>query len=319
MTHDKCGENCRWPRFHKDLEDLKTEETYMGVKLEANYPGRLRNTRAVFEAQQEGQGQEQVLQSVTQKMEDLVRRLKQDLRWEMFTSEVSDAIELTRDICDLSTLAEKVKEHGHVVVGLLKAESWCDKMYQLTNSIDQIPKDALKEAFKSFLSSFERYIESKVAKGKNIDSKETIKDFLSEDGGLYKGNEIILHCFCVVAVKFSVESSVESLISRYEVHFNKRRQLKTENAAQEIYISENGPLLVRNFFSYFDLQLMNLYCQVHADKLLKRALDKFFIAESNSANWHFYHSDLTRFYESDHSKTVKRLQAQRSRLSFVEK
>ena len=107
--------------------------------------------------------------------------------------------------------------------------------------------------------------------------------------------------------------------SGYETHFNRKRQLKTENAAQEIYISENGPLLVRNFFSYFDLQLMNLYCQVHADKLLKRALDKFFIAESNSANWHFYHSDLTRFYESDHSKTVKRLQAQRSRLSFVEK
>ena len=49
--------------------------------------------------------------------------------------------------------------------------------------------------------------------------------------------------------------------------------------------------------------------QVHADKLLKRALDKFFIGETNSSTWHFYYTDVTRFYESDHSKTVKRLQA----------
>ena len=44
------------------------------------------------------------------------------------------------------------------------------------------------------------------------------KDFLRDDKKLYRGNEIILYCFCVVAVKFSVESSVESLISRYECH-----------------------------------------------------------------------------------------------------
>ena len=107
--------------------------------------------------------------------------------------------------------------------------------------------------------------------------------------------------------------------SGYETHFNRKRQLKTENAAQEIYISENGPLLVRNSFSYFHLQLKKSYCQVHADKLLKRALDKYFIGETKSAKWHFYHSDQTRFYESDHSKTVNRLQAERSRLSFAEK
>ena len=59
--------------------------------------------------------------------------------------------------------------------------------------------------------------------------------------------------------------------------------------------------------------------QVHADKLLKRALDKFFIGETNSSTWHFYHTDVTRFYESDHSKSVKRLQAQKSRSSFVDK
>ena len=109
-----------------------------------------------------------------------------------------------------------------------------------------------------------------------------------------------------------------SQISLFEPESTKR-QLSPEHATQEMYVSENGPLLVRKFFSYFYLQLINLYCQVHADKLLKRALDKYFLGETQSGEWHFYHTDATRFYESDHSRTVKRLQAQRSKLSFSEK
>ena len=39
-------------------------------------------------------------------------------------------------------------------------------MYKLTNSIDHIPNEALKEAYKSFLCSFELYIRREEAKGK---------------------------------------------------------------------------------------------------------------------------------------------------------
>ena len=45
-------------------------------------------------------------------------------------------------------------------------------------------------------------------------------------------------------MKFSVESSVESLISRYECHFDKSRQLSQERSTQEMFLSENGPILV---------------------------------------------------------------------------
>ena len=89
-------------------------------------------------------------------------------------------------------------------------------MHRVTNTLDHIPKEILQESFKSFLRSFEVYIGKRGAK--DIDSKTVIKDFLRDDKKLYGGNEIILHCFCVVAVKFSVESSVESFISRYECH-----------------------------------------------------------------------------------------------------
>ena len=115
-------------------------------------------------------------------------------------------------------------------------------MHRVTNTLDHIPKEILQESFKSFLRSVEVYIGKRGAK--DIDSKTVIKDFLRDDKKLYRGNEIILHCFCVVAVKFSVESSVESLISRYECHFDKSRQLSQERSTQEMFLSENGPILV---------------------------------------------------------------------------
>ena len=211
--------------------------TYMGRKLEADFPGRSQETRTVFETEEGQEGPEIVIQKVTQQMKDLVIRLRADLHTEMFTPEVSDTIELTHVICDLSSLARSVKEHGAVVACLLKAEAFADTMHRLTNSLDHIPKEILQEYFKSFLRSFEVYIGKREAK--DIDSKTVIKDFLRDDKKLYRGNEIILHCFCVVAVKFSVESSVESLISRYECHFDKSRQLSQERSTQEMFLSEN--------------------------------------------------------------------------------
>ena len=141
---------------------------------------------------------------------------------------------------------------------LLKAEAFADTMHRLTNSLDHIPKEILQESFKSFLRSFEVYIGKREAK--DIDSKTVIKDFLRDDKKLYRGNEIMLHCFCVVAVKFSVESSVESLISRYECHFDKSRQLSQERSTQEMFLSENGPILVGNsyhvlFYDYINITI----------------------------------------------------------------
>ena len=144
MTHDKCGDTCLWPRFHTDVETINTDSTYMGRKLEADFPGRLRETRTVFETEEGQEGPEIVIQKVTQQMKDLVIRLRADLHTEMFTPEVSDTIELTHVICDLSSLARSVKEHGAVVACLLKAEAFADTMHRLTNSLDHIPKEILQ-------------------------------------------------------------------------------------------------------------------------------------------------------------------------------
>lgn len=204
MSHDRClssGDKCLWPRFHTDQETLESQETYMGARIQEDFPGKLRRTRA-FVVQEEEQDKSAVMADVTEKLKKLTSRLKADLRRELFSKEVSETIEHTRAVSDMTSLAEQVKQHGHVVVGLLKADTFADTIYKLTNSVDQIPKETLKESFKCFLKSFELYVGTKDPK--TIDSKTAIQDFLREDSGLYKGNEIILHCLCAVAVKYSV-------------------------------------------------------------------------------------------------------------------
>ena len=62
-----------------------------------------------------------------------------------------------------------------------------------------------------------------------------------------------------VAVKYSVKSSVESLINRYEVRFGPGRQLDQENAHMEMYTAENGPILVQ-VLSYPILPILSYPC-----------------------------------------------------------
>ena len=75
-----------------------------------------------------------------------------------------------------------------------------------------------------------------------LDSKELIKMFLNKERKLYKEIEIIIQCFCTSAVKLSVGSVIESLTSKFEIHFDKFCNVKEETAFDEMMVSVNGPL-----------------------------------------------------------------------------
>ena len=88
-----------------------------------------------------------------------------------------------------------------------------------------------------------------------LDSKSLLKTILAEPE-LYIGGELTLHSVCTTAAKVSVESVVESLVSRYEGHFDSKRQVKEDYALDEMEIAENGPNLP------------------NADMILSSAMDK---------------------------------------------
>ena len=96
-----------------------------------------------------------------------------------------------------------------------------------------------------------------------------LKDFMSSKHKLFEGIEITIQAMMCASVKVSVESVVESLVSRYETHFHKKRGLDEANAMDEMEIAENGP------------------SEFRAEKLLMRAMNRYWKAETKTGQWHF--------------------------------
>ena len=76
---------------------------------------------------------------------------------------------------------------------------------------------------------------------------------------------------CIIAVKVSIESVVESLVSRYEYHFSSSRQAYKDHALNEMIIDENGPLIN------------------HADRILEKSLNEYWKDHHKNidGSWHF--------------------------------
>ena len=91
-----------------------------------------------------------------------------------------------------------------------------------------------------------------------LDSKEIIQSILKKENiALFRNVKVIIHLICVACVKVSVESVVESLVSRYEKYFDSSRQPTKQHSLDEIIIAENEPLLH------------------HADEILERAMCQY--------------------------------------------
>ena len=159
----------------------------------------------------------------------LVSKLYTDLSKEIFEEETVQKIEVIRNICDIKSLSEMVLERGSALVGLLSADTFVKSAKEITQTVQQIPDDILKANYLDFLKVLEDHIKSKSKK--TLDSKDIIRDFLDIDKKLYKGVEITVHCICAAAIKISVESDVESLVSRYEKHFKADRQFCEDNVS----------------------------------------------------------------------------------------
>ena len=89
-----------------------------------------------------------------------------------------------------------------------------------------------------------------------LGSKKIIQSILNKENiALFRNVKVIMHLICVGCVKISVESVVESLLSRYEKHFDSSRQPIEQQFFDEMIIADNGPLLH------------------HADAILERAMN----------------------------------------------
>ena len=130
-------------------------------------------------------------------------------------------------ISDLETLTSDLKNDGPVVLGHKRAVSYLEAVRRLTTL--NIADGEIKDDFIKFLKVLHKHVAGIEDK---LSSRNIIKDFLNSSLKLFDGVELTIHIIRVAAVKISIESVVESLVSRYEAHFDKSRQFTEEHALE---------------------------------------------------------------------------------------
>ena len=140
-------------------------------------------------------------------------------------------------------------------------------------------------------------------KNDDLDSKDLIKLFLRSDKELYNGIEMIIHSICVSAVKISVETVIESLTSKFEIHFNKFRNVTEGTAYNEMMVSINGP------------------SPAQCDKVVMAAMKQHFKGQYG-IRFVRRTNDMICLPNtvgvSNNSKVINRMQQEKSRLPFMQ-
>ena len=290
----KINGHCKWPSYHADMSDLNTHGKYMSVQIKNKFEKKTIETRLASKAVRMELTRD-AGKIVETELLSLSTKLYSDLSSEIFDEKTMETVELTRNVCDLKAMADKVDEMGAIVFGTISADLFVASANQITNTIEDVPNHILKMNYMNFLVILEKHLETK--ERRKYDSKDLIGDFLDTGLKLYKGVEVTVQSICASAVKISVESDVESLVSRYEKHLKVDRQMDEENAEEEMEIAENGPLLV------------------HADKILKEAMNKYW-KKNGSGEWHFVRKQSESVFVQ--SKVLDRLKGEKSRLGFMD-
>ena len=157
-------------------------------------------------------------------------------------------IEDTRLITDLKTTAVRIKLRGAILISNIeRAKYSITTLRKIIPSINEVPDETIILQFEEFLVRLEQVVRN--IKNDDFDSKELIKLFLHE---LYKGIEMIIHSICVSTVKISVESVIESLTSKLEIHFNKFRNVNEDTAYMVLhYIAQCDKVVMAAMKQHF--------------------------------------------------------------------
>ena len=143
----------------------------------------------------------------------------------------------------------------------------------ITGTVSTISDDDFARSFRVFVSTLdETFVKnaSRTFEPSKWSSRNMIQRLLERDISKHFGEcKIILHVILCACVKVSVESVVESIVSRYEKHFNPSRQPDEEQGLNEMIIAENGPFLHE------------------ADGIIERAMDHYWKENTTTGKWHF--------------------------------
>jgi hypothetical protein len=110
---------------------------------------------------------------------------------------------------------------------------------------------------------------------------------------------MVMQAIAVCAVKHSCESVLESFVSRYENHFDSRRNTEEDATNQEFEVAVNGPNLA------------------NCGPVVKEAMDHYW--SSRGGSWHFYRRSVAerlKDFKGD-SEVLNRLLTTPNHLPFM--
>ena len=170
------------------------------------------------------------------------------------------------------------------MVGLDVVKTFLNAVRNITGSVATVDDGDLMNHYPVFVASLETlFIKScKEFDPSILDSKEIIESILKKENiGLFRNVKVIIHLI-------SVESVVESLVSRYEKHFDSSRQPAEQHSLNEMIIAaESRPLLH------------------HADEILERVMNQYWRVGNHDGKWHFLHrTEDIHSYTGNCSKVV---------------
>ena len=285
---------CLWPRYHNDLIEIKESGSYRSIEIKNA------TCKQVYQTRQSGTENNQIVKDPLEQAKTnillLVKDLKKGLEENVYPQETKEVIEDCRNISDLHTFAKDISIHGAIVTGTKNSHNYIKSVRRITSSLFQISDNDIKENYIKFAKKMEIHI--KKCDLNQMCSMDLIKDFLNTKLKLFEGSEITMHCICVASVKVSVESVVESLLSRYEQHFHPARQSSEEHALEEMLIAENGP------------------CLAQSKHVLEAAMNDYWKKSTKKGHWHFIRSTKVEDFIKSEGTTLKRLLNEESALSF---
>lgn len=202
----------------------------------------------------------------------LVREIFRGLNTEVYDEQSVRIISLTKTILDLPTLSIKLHQTesadgGYIKVAVTEFSNFNKAVKEIPiRSLTHLPEDILQKQFTEFLRKLEKITEKyKAEELRKLDPKELLKKFFNPDDKLFQGIEMIMQAIAVSAVKQLCESVLESLVSKYENHFN--RNLAEGKVNDAFFVAVNGPSLG------------------HCDSVVECAMDRYW---KSRQDWHFY-------------------------------
>ena len=309
-SHESCPDDeeqrkiCYWPFYHSALQTFEKKSEIHGVAVIDNIEvqGAIGANQTRSTTQQRNKAvDEDVKETVEKQVSVFAKRLADGLEEDVLDQEERKVVAKCKTITDLKSLLIDVKDNGALKVTAARSHLFVKAIRELpVRSLDNVPDEILKAQFSLLLQRLET-LQQPCTLAENIDAKKLISLLLKMKEARYEGMEMVMQAVVAASTKFSVESVLESIVSRYEDHFDKTRSVGEEVALNEMEISINGPSIA------------------HCNSVVRAAMNLYWIAKKKSKSWYFVRSSAT----VDHvqfcvSKVVDRISKKPSKFPFMD-